>query len=106
MITARTATAPKTLVMTLESQPGWGAGLVVRDLPLHWEMFFDHGGERKLVKSLATTLVPVTLSASDLSALEAKALAGHSRSDVRTRSVAKARTSPAAKARFASFAEQ
>lgn len=92
--------------MKLESQPGWGAGLVVRDLPLHWELFFDHGGERKFVKSLATTLVPVTLSPSDLSALEAKAFARHSRADVRTKSISRVRAPAAAKARFASFAEQ
>lgn len=92
--------------MKLESQPGWGAGLVVRDLPLHWELFFDHGGERKFVKSLATTLVPVTLSPSDLAALESKAYARLSRSEVRAKSVARPRTSPAAKARFESIEEQ
>lgn len=107
MLTSRPATISKTLVMKLDSQPGWGAGLVVRDLPLHWELFFDHGGERKFVKSLATTLVPVTLSPSDLAALESKAMAHVSRAGVRTKSVARARTSSAAaKARFASFAEQ
>ncbi len=104
--TPRSAATPKTLVMRLESQPGWGAGLVVRDLPLHWEMYFEHGGERKFVKSLATTLVPVTLSPSDLTALEIKAFARHSRSDARTTSVARVRTPAAAKARFASIEEQ
>jgi hypothetical protein len=91
--------------MKLESQPNWGAGLVVRDLPLHWELYFEHGGERKFVKSMAT-LVPVTISPAALAALEIKALARHSKSEFRTKSVARPRTSPAAKARFASLAEQ
>jgi hypothetical protein len=92
--------------MKLESQPDWGAGLVVRDLPLHWELYFEHGGERKFVKSLAPTLVPVTISPAALAALETKALARHSKSEFRTKSVARTRTSPAAKARFGSLAEQ
>ena len=92
--------------MRLESQPAWGPGIVVRDLPLHWEMFFDHGGERKFVKSLATSLVPVTLSPSDLAALETKAYARHSKSELRTKTVARSRSTPAAKARFTSFQDQ
>jgi hypothetical protein len=93
--------------MKLESQPDWGAGLVVRDLPLHWELYFEHGGERKFVKSMAATLVPVTISPAALAALEAKALARHSKSEFRTAKIAtRPRTSPAAKARFASPAEQ
>jgi hypothetical protein len=92
--------------MKLESQPDWGAGLVVRDLPLHWELYFEHGGERKFVKSLSPTLVPVTISPDALAALEIKAAARHSKSEFRTKSVARPRTSPAAKARFASLAEQ
>jgi hypothetical protein len=100
------AAARKSQTMMLPSQPDWGAGLVVRDLPQYWELYFEHGGERKFVKSLAVTLVPVTISPTALAALEAKALARHSKSDLRTKAVARPRTAPAAKARFASLAEQ
>src|SRR4051812_33376683 len=106
MLTSHPAAPRKTLTMRLESQPDWGTGLVVRDLPLHWEMYFEHGGERKFVKSLAVNLVPVTISPAALAALEIRAFARHSKSELRTKSVARPRTSPAAKARFASLAEQ
>jgi hypothetical protein len=106
MLTSHPAAARKSLTMKLESRPEWGAGLVVRDLPLHWEMYFEHGGERKFVKSLALTLVPVTISPTALAALEVKAFARHSKSELRTKSVVRARTSPAAKARFASLTDQ
>ncbi|MFN2375580.1 MAG: hypothetical protein ABR538_03535 [Candidatus Binatia bacterium] len=93
--------------MKLESQPDWGVGLVVRDLPLHWELFFDHGGERKFVKSLATGLVPVTISPAELTALELKAFGRHARADARAKQAAKAlRPARAAVERFASFPEQ
>jgi len=107
MISARVASIPKTLVMKLETQPDWGAGLVVRDLPLHWELFFDHGGERKFVKSLATSLVPVTISADELAALETKAYGRHASLEARAKRGTRPRSSAAAvKGRFASFAEQ
>ena len=93
--------------MRLQSQPGWGAGLVIRDLPLHWELFFEHGGERKFVKSMATSLVPVTLSPADLAALQAKAFGPEAKPDVRPKSRARTRVvSGASKRRFASFEEQ
>ena len=93
--------------MKLQSQPGWGAGLVIRDLPLHWELFFEHGGERKFVKSMATSLVPVTLSPADLAALQAKAFGPETKPDVRPKSRVRTRVvSGASKRRFASFEEQ
>jgi hypothetical protein len=106
MIQTRTAAVPKTLVMKLESQPQWGPGLVVRDLPLHWELFFDHGGEKKFVKSLATTLVPMTLSPDALAALETKAYGRHASMEARAKRGTRTRSSAAVKGRFASFAEQ
>ena len=108
MIQMRATSVPKTLVMKLESQPGWGAGLVVRDLPLHWELFFDHGGERKFVKSLATTsLVPITISAEELAALETKAYGRHAALEGRAKRGTRPRSStPSVKGRFASFEEQ
>lgn len=106
MLTPHNPVARTPVTMKLESQPDWGAGLVVRDLPLHWELYFEHGGERKFVKSMSPNLVPVTISPAALAALEAKALARHSKSEFRTKSAARPRTSPAAKARFASPAEQ
>lgn len=104
----RATSVPKTLVMKLESQPGWGAGLVVRDLPLHWELFFDHGGERKFVKSLAmTSLVPITISAEELAALETKAYGRHAALEARAKRGTRPRSStPSVKGRFASFEEQ
>jgi hypothetical protein len=108
MISTRTAPVPKTLVMRLESQPQWGAGLVTRDLPLHWELFFEHGGERKFVKSLATTsLVPTTISPEALAALETKAYGRHASLAAAAKRGARPRSSVAAvKGRFATFAEQ
>jgi len=94
--------------MKLESQPGWGAGLVVRDLPLHWELFFNHGGERKFVKSLAaTSLIPITISPEELAALETKAYGRHATSEARAKRETRPRSSaPAVKGRFATFEEQ
>jgi len=108
MIQTRSAAVPKTLVMKLESQPGWGAGLVVRDLPLHWEMFFEHGGERKFVKSLAaTSLIPITIPPEQLAALETKAYGRHATLEARAKRGTRPRSSTAGvKGRFASFAEQ
>ncbi|MFN2427173.1 MAG: hypothetical protein ABR587_12085 [Candidatus Binatia bacterium] len=92
--------------MKLESQPGWGAGLVTRDLPLHWELFFNHGGERKFVKSLATSLVPITISAEELAALETKAYGRHASLEARAKRGTRPRSSVAVKGRFATFDEQ
>ena len=94
MIQTRSAAVPKTLVMKLESQPGWGAGLVVRDLPLHWEMFFEHGGERKFVKSLATaSLIPITIPPEQLAALETKAYGRHATLEARAKRGTRPRSS-------------
>lgn len=93
--------------MKLESQPGWGAGLVTRDLPLHWELFFEHGGERKFVKELATALVPITLPPEELAALETKAYGSLARQEAGLKRGSRTRTAKVGvKPRFATFAEQ
>lgn len=59
--------------MTHQTQPTWGVGLVVQDLPLHWVLFFEHAGEKKFVKAKATVLEPVKLEPDALAALQARA---------------------------------
>jgi len=69
------APPPPKLPLTMKhtTQPGWGVGLVVQDLPLHWILFFEHGGEKKFVKAMAKVLEPVKLEADELAALQARA---------------------------------
>lgn len=67
------AAKPQPLTFKHTTQPGWGMGLVVQDLPLHWVLFFEHGGEKKFVKAMAKVLEPVKLDADELAALTARA---------------------------------
>lgn len=65
---------PKTF--THATQPAWGVGVVVQDLPSHWVLFFENAGEKKFVKSTATstnTLQEVKLEPDALAALQARA---------------------------------
>ena len=90
------------LTMKHETQPGWGTGIVVQDLPQHWVLYFEHAGEKKFVKEKAKVLVPVTLPAPELAKLTAKASGRRPKSSVGPRSKPK----PRAKARFTSFTQQ
>jgi len=87
------------LTMKHETQPGWGTGLVVQDLPQHWVLYFEHAGEKKFVKDKAKVLVAVTLAAPELAKLAAKA------SGRRPKAAPKGKAK-AVKARFKTFAEQ
>lgn len=103
MITARPSTTPRTLQH--EGQPDWGTGLVVQDLPRHWVIFFEHAGEKKFVKELATCLLPITLDPVAMAALQTKALNRPGQAGA----AKKARTGPraaGAKAVFATTGEQ
>lgn len=70
---AQPAAKPQPLTFKHTTQPGWGMGLVVQDLPLHWVLFFEHGGEKKFVKAMAKVLEPVKLDEDELAALQARA---------------------------------
>lgn len=102
---SRTSAAPSPRVLKHENEPAWGLGLVIRDRPKHWDLFFEHAGPKKFVKELATCLIPVTLDPTELSALEVKAhgrLAKLEAGAKRTKPRAPAGT----KARFTTFDEQ
>ncbi|HYC54080.1 MAG TPA: hypothetical protein VEL28_03990 [Candidatus Binatia bacterium] len=92
--------------MKHESQPDWGLGLVTNDLPQHWEIFFEHGGPRKFVKSLARCLVAVPAAPADVAALAAKAAGRNAATLSAAKRLAKAAASPRAKARFENVKEQ
>ena len=61
------------LTMKHETQPTWGVGLVVQDLPNHWVIFFQNAGEKKFVKAMARVLTPVKLDDDELAALHKRA---------------------------------
>jgi len=103
---SRAASVPSPRVMKNESQPEWGMGLVVKDLPKHWDLFFEHAGPRKFVKDLAKCLVPATMEPSELAALEAKAFGRLAKLEAGARTKARVRTPAGAKARFATIEEQ
>ncbi len=56
-----------------ETQPTWGVGLVVQDLPNHWVIYFENAGEKKFVKAMAKVLSEVKLEADELAALQKRA---------------------------------
>ncbi len=95
--------ATQPLVMKHETQPDWGNGLVVQNLPLHWVIFFERAGEKKFLKEKAKVLVPVTLPAGELAALTTKALGRRPRAAPGTGKPKKAR---AEAARFLNFDAQ
>lgn len=103
---SRAASVPSPRVMMNESQPEWGMGLVVKDLPKHWDLFFEHAGPRKFVKDLAKCLVPATMDPADLAALEAKAFGRLAKLEAGARTKSRVRTPVGAKARFANIEEQ
>lgn len=94
--------AGQPLTMKHETQPGWGTGLVVQDLPQHWVLYFEHAGEKKFVKEKAKVLVAVTLPAPELAKLTAKASGRRPKAAMGPRSKPK----PRVKARFTSFDQQ
>ena len=61
------------LTMRNETQPSWGVGLVVQDIPPYWVLFFEHAGEKKFIKEKVKGLIPVKLSPEDLAALQTRA---------------------------------
>lgn len=61
------------LTMKHETQPNWGVGLVVQDLPSHWVIYFQNAGEKKFVKAMAKVLTPVKLDDDELAALHKRA---------------------------------
>ncbi|MDP2275450.1 MAG: hypothetical protein Q8N23_11615 [Archangium sp.] len=63
------------LTLKHETQPTWGVGLVVQDLPSHWVIFFENAGEKKFVKAMAKVLTQVKLEADELAALQKRATA-------------------------------
>ena len=94
--------AGQPLTMKHETQPGWGTGIVVQDLPQHWVLYFEHAGEKKFVKEKAKVLVAVTLPPPELARLTAKASGRRPKPAPGPRGKPKA--SP--KARFQTFEEQ
>lgn len=105
----RAAVAPASpRLMKNEYRPEWGVGLVVRDLPNHWELFFQHGGPRKFVKDMAACLTPGELPADELAILEEKARARQASLGAGPGLKARTRSSGPAvvKARFDVFEDQ
>ena len=104
------AAQPQPVTFKHTTQPGWGIGLVVQDLPMHWVLFFEHGGEKKFVKAMAKVLEPVKLEADELAALQARAKGRKPKAAPKPSPNLRYGKKPAAKkgatARFATFAAQ
>ncbi|MGV3621163.1 MAG: hypothetical protein ACO1OB_10120 [Archangium sp.] len=68
------ASAAPPVAFTHNKQPEWGIGLILHNLPDHWVLFFENGGEKKLLKKVADSmLTPAKLDANALAALTARA---------------------------------
>lgn len=68
-----TSAAPP-VAFTHNKQPEWGIGLILQNLPDHWVLFFENGGEKKLLKKVADSmLTPKALNADELAAMTARA---------------------------------
>lgn len=67
--------APSTPVaFTHNKQPDWGVGLVLQNLADHWVLFFENGGEKKLLKRVANEMLTAVAPSSEvLGALTARA---------------------------------
>lgn len=71
---AQPAAPAPTVAFTHNKQPEWGIGLILHNLPEHWVLFFENGGEKKLLKKVADSmLTPAKLDANTLAALTARA---------------------------------
>lgn len=101
---------PQPVTFKHTTQPAWGIGLVVQDLPMHWVLFFEHSGEKKFVKAMAKVLEPVKLEADELAALQARAQGRKPKAAPKPSPNLRYGKKPAAKkgatARFATFAAQ
>jgi hypothetical protein len=89
-----------------ETQPDWGLGLVVEDLPDSFVLVFEHAGRRKFVKAKAKVLVPVTVNADTLTHLQHRAKGRHAKAFGKPKPKAKAKPKAPKKARFASVDDQ
>lgn len=68
------APAALTVAFTHNKQPDWGVGLILHNLPEHWVLFFENGGEKKFAKKVADAmLTPAKIDAEKLAALTARA---------------------------------
>lgn len=89
-----------------ETQPDWGLGLVVEDLPDSFVLVFEHAGRRKFVKSKAKVLVAVTVAADTLAHLQSRAKGRHAKTFGRPKPKKPSKPKAPKKARFTSLDEQ
>jgi hypothetical protein len=95
-----------TNVFKSELQPDWGLGLVVEDGFDHWVLVFEHGGRKKFIKSKAKGLVPVTLDAKQMSALESRAHGKHKKPGMKPKEKKPSAAKKKSLARFESLTQQ
>ena len=96
--------APK--VMKHELQPDWGMGLIVEDDGKYLVLYFERGGLKKFIKDKAKVLVPVTLTAAEMTALKSKANGRSKKPRPEGSAKKKAKAKAAPKARFITVTDQ
>lgn len=96
--------APK--VMKHELQPDWGMGLIVEDDGKYLVLYFERGGLKKFIKDKAKVLVPVTLTAAEMTALKSKANGRSKKPRPEGSAKKKAKAKAAPKARFLTVTDQ
>ncbi|MFT3712122.1 MAG: hypothetical protein QM817_31145 [Archangium sp.] len=103
------APKPVPVAFTHTKQPDWGVGLVLKNEPEDWILFFENGGEKKLKKKFANDmLTPATLAPDALAALTARAHGRKVKAAPKPSAglLPKARVKTGPTARFATFKEQ
>lgn len=105
---AQPAAPAPTVAFTHNKQPEWGIGLILQNLPDHWVLFFENGGEKKLLKKVADSMLsPAKLDANALAALTARASGRKPKAAPKpTGGLIKKKVPRGAGPRFATFADQ
>ncbi len=95
------------VAFTHNKQPEWGIGLVLQNLEQHWVLFFENGGEKKLLKKVADSmLTPAKLDANQLAAMTARASGRKPKAAPKPSGLVKKKAPKGAGPRFANIAEQ
>lgn len=105
---AQPASAAPPVAFTHNKQPEWGVGLILHNLPEHWVLFFENGGEKKLLKKVADAmLTPAKPDANTLASLTARASGRKPKAAQKpTGGMLKKKIVRGAGPRFATFADQ
>lgn len=95
------------VAFTHNKQPEWGIGLVLHNLEQHWVLFFENGGEKKLLKKVADSmLTPAKLDANQLAAMTARASGRKPKAAPKPSGLVKKKAPKGAGPRFANIADQ